>query len=206
MTATATRERPSVPDVGDPSEGDGRFLERLRAGDDSALGALYDQHADVVFGIARRVTGDEHLAREVTQEVFTHLWQHPDRVDLARGTVRTYLAVVAHRRAVDEVRRVVRRTRAESRAACPAGSVDDSHESGVVDAAASAWRGQRVATMLEQLPDDQRAAVMLAYFDGHTYREVAELSGIPEGTAKSRLRLALARLRLLLDDDIKALT
>jgi RNA polymerase sigma-70 factor (ECF subfamily) len=97
---------------------DAALLARISAGDDRALAAVYDAHADLVFGLARRVTRDEQLARDVTQEVFAHLWQAPSRVDLTRGSLRSYLAVLAHRRAVDEVRRSERRTRLE--AAVPA--------------------------------------------------------------------------------------
>jgi RNA polymerase sigma factor (sigma-70 family) len=180
---------------------DAALLARVRAGDQHALAAIYDQHAGLVYGLARRVTRDEHLAHDIAQEVFAYLWELPDRVDLSRGTIRSYLAVVAHRRAVDEVRRSERRTRHES----ALGSVvfEDGPESGVVEAAAQTWGRQRLTEVLAQLPDEQRAAVCLAYYDGQTYAQVARTLGIPEGTAKSRLRLALARLRTLLGDDVR---
>ena len=87
------------------SGGDALLLARIRAGDDQALAAVYDQHVGVVYGLARRVARDEQLARDITQEVFTYLWEMPHRVDLSRGSLRTYLTLLAHRRAVDEVRR-----------------------------------------------------------------------------------------------------
>jgi RNA polymerase sigma-70 factor (ECF subfamily) len=205
VAAMALADRATVSCVGEPRPGDRVFVDRLRAGDDSALAALYDQHADVVFGIARRVIGDAQSAREITQEVFAHLWQHPERVDLERGSLRTYLAVMAHHRAVDEVRRVVRRNQAETRSGRSDPVLDDGHDAAVLDHAHRAWRGERVARAIEQLSSDQRVAVTLAYFEGFTYVEVARRLGIPEGTAKSRLRLALARLRVLLTDDMEAL-
>jgi RNA polymerase sigma-70 factor (ECF subfamily) len=162
---------------------------------------VYDQHAALVYGLARRVTRDDHLAQDVTQEVFAYLWELSDRVNLSRGSLRSYLAVVAHRRAVDEVRRSQRRSRTENAHAGPdlvAGPDED-----VVDAAAHEWGRQRVAAVLSQLPDEQRVAVGLAYYEGQTYTEVARTLGIPEGTAKSRLRLALARLRVLLGDELR---
>jgi RNA polymerase sigma-70 factor (ECF subfamily) len=177
------------------------LLARIRAGDQRALGMIYDQHAALVYGLARRVTRDEMLAQDVTQEVFTYLWEMPDRVDLARGSLRSYLAVVAHRRAVDEVRRSERRSRTETAHAAP--DLQDGPENDVVDAAAQEWSRQRLAAVLTQLPDDQRAAVGLAYYEGQTYAQVARTLGIPEGTAKSRLRLALARLRVLLGDELR---
>lgn len=184
------------------SDRDALLIERMRAGDDQALGAVYDQHAALVYGLARRVTRDEHLARDVTQEVFTYLWEMPDRVDLTRGSLRTYLALLAHRRAVDEVRRHERRFRAESAAAPP--EADDGPEAEVVATATQAWRRKHLAALLDMLPPEQRAAVRLAYYDGLTYVQVANALGIPEGTAKTRLRLALARLRTLLTEEAKA--
>ena len=198
---TATRCGRSVPAVDAGSQPDAALLARIRAGDDRALGAVYDQHAALVFGLARRVTRDIHLAQDITQEVFTYLWELPDRVDLTRGTLRSYLAVVAHRRAVDEVRRSERRGRLET-AAAPAEAAEGP-EPDVIEAAAQTWKKDRLAAVLAQLPAEQRAAIGLAYYEGQTYAQVARTLDIPEGTAKSRLRLALARLRTLLGDEIR---
>jgi RNA polymerase sigma-70 factor (ECF subfamily) len=183
------------------SQPDAALLARIRAGDDRALGAVYDQHAPLVFGLARRVTRDLHLAQDITQEVFTYLWELPDRVDLTRGSLRSYLAVVAHRRAVDEVRRSERRGRLET-ANAPTEAAEGP-EPDVVEAAAQTWTKGRLAAVLAQLPEEQRAAISLAYYEGQTYTQVARTLGIPEGTAKSRLRLALARLRTLLGDELR---
>lgn len=180
---------------------DAVLLARIRAGDESALGAVYDQHAGLVYGLARRVTRDDHLAQDITQEVFSYLWELPERVDLDRGSLRSYLAVVAHRRAVDEVRRSERRNRTEAALVLPA--AEDGPEAEVVDTAAQTWSKQRLAAVLQQLPDEQRTAICLAYYDGLTYTQVARALGIPEGTAKSRLRLALGRLRMLLGDELR---
>jgi RNA polymerase sigma-70 factor (ECF subfamily) len=183
-------------------QSDSALLARIRAGDEVALRAVYDQHAGLVYGLARRVTRDDHLAQDITQEVFAYLWELPERVDPSRGSLRSYLAVVAHRRAVDEVRRSERRARTET-AGAAAEIAEDGPEAGVVDAAAHAWAKDRLAAVLAQLPDDQRAAIGLAYYEGQTYVQVAQTLGIPEGTAKSRLRLGLARLRVLLGDELR---
>jgi RNA polymerase sigma-70 factor, ECF subfamily len=183
------------------SDGDALLVERIRAGDDRALAAVYDRHAGMVYGLARRVARDEQLARDVTQEVFTYLWEMPGRVDLSRGTLRTYLALLAHRRAVDEVRRHEARFRAETASALP--EPEEGPETHVVDAATQTWRTKHLAALLGMLPAEQRIAVQLAYYDGLTYVQVAEKLGIPEGTAKWRLRAALARLRTLLTDEAR---
>jgi RNA polymerase sigma-70 factor, ECF subfamily len=180
---------------------DAVLVERIRAGDDQALADIYDQHAGLVYGLARRVARDEQLAREVTQEVFTYLWETPDRVDLTRGSLRTYLALLAHRRAVDEVRRHEARFRAETAAAVP--EPEEGPETRVVDAATQIWLKKQLTRLLDMLPAEQRIAVQLAYYDGLTYVQVAKALGIPEGTAKTRLRSALARLRTLLTDEAR---
>jgi RNA polymerase sigma-70 factor, ECF subfamily len=193
------------PERADRRCGDDVLVARLQAGDDRALGRAYDEHAEAVLATARRVTLDEQLARDVVQDVFVHLWQSADRVDLNRGSLRAYLRVVAHRRAVDTVRRTVRRDRAETTlSSSPVTVVDvDGVDDGVADAAAAVWCHERLAEALEQLPEDQRAALRLAYYEGRTLKQVAEVLGIPEGTAKSRVRLGLARVRALVGDDLR---
>jgi RNA polymerase sigma factor (sigma-70 family) len=185
--------------VGGIPSSDTVVVARLLAGDDRALTEAYDRYGGMVYGLVRRVTRDDQIAREVTQEVFTFLWELPDRVDLTRGSLRAYLAVIAHRRAVDEVRRVVRRSKAESRASLQVERSPDGHENDVVEAGAQLWERRQLRGVLDELPEEQRVVLSLAYYDGLTYREVAARLGIPEGTAKSRIRLGLARLRGLLE-------
>ena len=183
---------------------DALLMERIRAGDVQALAAVYDQHAGLVYGLARRVTREEQLAHDVTQEVFTYLWEMPNRVDLSRGSLRSFLALLAHRRAVDQVRRHEVRARAESASAMP--EWQDGPEAGVVDAAMQSWRKRHLAELLGTLPVEQREAIRLAYFDGLTYVQVAKTLGIPEGTAKTRLRTALGKLRTLLSEEAREAT
>lgn len=184
-----------------PAASSRSLLDRLVAGDDDALGIVYDTYAPLVFGLAKAVSCDEQIARDVTQEVFVHLWEFADRVDLARGSLRSYLGTMAHRRAVDAVRGSERRTRAENRLRAQGGTASPSAESGVVHDATRTWRSDRLRSLVEELPTEQRDALRLAYFEGRTYRQVAAELGIPEGTAKSRMRMALARLREQLDSD-----
>lgn len=171
------------------------LLARLKAGDDHALKDVWTQLGGYVYGLARRVTCSEEAAREIAQEVFVLLWQRPERVDLDRGGLRAYLGVVTHRRSVDHVRSEERRRKREE-------NITNPFPSGVPDVAEAAMAviaAQAVRTALDALPPDQRAAIELAYFGGMTFREVAVAMRIPEGTAKSRLRLGLAKLAQALE-------
>ncbi len=171
------------------SRADQVLVDRLVAGDETALGELYDQHAGFVYGLALRVIGDKVAAEDVTQEVFVTFWQQPDRFDHQRGSMRAYLGTLTHRRSVDHIRREEARRRRETKTShdpVPLPAVDE----GVMEAVTN----ERLRAAVAALPDAQRQALELAYFHGHTYRQVAEILGIPEGTAKSRLRLALQRI------------
>jgi RNA polymerase sigma-70 factor (ECF subfamily) len=174
---------------------DRELVARLAAGEPAALRDVYDRYVGLVFGLARRVLGDDTMAEDVTQEVFVSLWQRPERYDPTRGSLRSWLGLLAHRRAVDRVRAEVRRARGETKLD-PEPSVTASDE--VDEELSRAWLAGRIQAALAQLPDEQREAVVLAYYGGRTYRQVAAELAIPEGTAKSRLRLALAKLDDLL--------
>ncbi len=163
--------------------------DRLRAGDEQALTDLYDQFGSFVYGLAARVTGDRTAAEDVTQDVFVTLWERPELFDPERGRLRTFLGTLSHRRSVDYVRREEARRRRTNRELSLTRSVPD-----VDEMAMALVNAERVRAAVETLPRDQRDAIQLAYFGGKTYREVADVLGIPEGTAKSRLRLGLRRI------------
>jgi RNA polymerase sigma-70 factor (ECF subfamily) len=156
-----------------------------------ALAEAYRRHAGAVFGLAKRLLGNQQLAEEVVQEVFLRLWNDPGRYDPSRGTLRSYLLAQCHGRSVDLLRSEgSRRLREERDARRTAESgYDLEHE--VWDMAA----GDQVGRAVFALPESERAAIELAYFSGLTYREVAERLGEPEGTVKSRIRTGLRRLR-----------
>ena len=163
--------------------------ERLVGNDDEALAEIYDQYSSFVYGLALRVVGDARAAEDVSQDVFVGLWERPAVFDPDRGSLRTWLGTLTHRRAVDYVRREEARRRRAERDAARAVSAPDVEELATAMVAA-----ERVRAALDLLPSDQRRAIQLAYFGGKTYRQVAEVLGIPEGTAKSRLRLGLRRI------------
>lgn len=169
-------------------------LGRAGAGDHAAFAEVYRQLAPLVYGIVLKIVRDAAMSEEVTQEVFVELWRLAPRYDRDRGTPRTWAATVAHRRAVDRVRSEQshrNREEAESRRA-------DREQRDVVDDVVAGLDRTRVMTALDQLSDAQREAVTMAYFGGHTYREVAELLGVPEGTIKTRIRDGLVKLRDLM--------
>jgi RNA polymerase sigma-70 factor (ECF subfamily) len=165
-------------------------IARIASGDETALASLYDQYAPFIYALALRVLRDRTAAEDVVSEVFVHVWTHADRFDDQRGTVRAWLGVIAHRRAVDRVRReTAARAREERDHLMRVESPPD-----IAEAATSLVIGERVRAALQSLPAEQRVTLELAYFHGRTFREVAAELGIPEGTAKSRIRLGLAKL------------
>lgn len=175
---------------------DALLAARLAAGDDHALVEVFDRLAPVVYGAALRVLGECDAAQDVVQDVFVELWSHPGRFDPTAGKLRTYLTVLARHRAVDVVRSELRRSARQERHYRMTPGQRHPSPSDEVTAAEAACV---VRDAVELLPSEQRRVVELAYFEGLTYREVAIAVGIPEGTAKSRLRLALAKLETALD-------
>ena len=163
------------------------LVARLAEGDESALRQLYAQYASLVYSVAARVTRDRCATEDVVQQVFIRVWERPTGFDPRRGSLRTWLATLAHSRAVDHVRSEQAGRRREQRQ--PADPPCD-----VEELAGSSAVAHRVRAAVNALPEDQRVAIALAYYDARTYREVAAELDIPEGTAKSRLRLGLLRM------------
>ena len=173
------------------------LVDRLRSGDESALAELYDEFGGFVYGLALRVAGNKQVAEDVTQDVFVTIWEDPGRIEPDRGTLRGLLGTMAHRRSVDAIRRDEARRRRETKTSMEPTIAPDLAETAMLSHAS-----QQVRHAVSRLPDVQREALELAYFHGHTYRQVADLLGIPEGTAKSRLRLGLQRIAVLLHPEL----
>ena len=169
----------------------GALLRRAGRGDQSAFGELYDALSPLVYGVVLKVVRDPSHAEEVTQEVFVELWRLAARFDGTKGSARSWAATLAHRRSIDRVRsEQASRDRLDRDVNQVARDFDS-----VSIAVESSMDQARVRRAVTQLSELQREAVELAYFGGHTYREVAVLLDVAEGTVKSRIRDGLIRLR-----------
>jgi RNA polymerase sigma-70 factor (ECF subfamily) len=174
---------------------DALLVGRLDAGDTDALRLLYERYGRIVFGMTYRLLGDRQAAEECTQDVFVSVWRTARTYEPARARVSTWLLAIARNRAIDATRR---------RAARPVDPHEDlwTTESSpdAADLVAAADEAGRLAEAMAELPDAQREAVSLAYFDGLSHTEIAARLGIPVGTVKGRIRLALDRLRAVAPD------
>jgi RNA polymerase sigma-70 factor (ECF subfamily) len=182
---------PSIDEVSDA-----QLVTSIARYSEVALAEAYRRHGGAVFGLAKRVLANPTDAEDVTQEVFLRLWNQPDRFDPARGSLRSFLLAQAHGRAVDAVRSSSSRRAREARDALRTAESPYDMQREVWDLAVA----DQVASAMGELPEEERRAIELAYFNGHTYREVAELLDQPEGTVKSRIRNGMRRMRAVLAD------
>ncbi len=174
------------------------LLLRIRAKDERAIEALYERYSGPLYSLAYQVTGADRFAQEVVQEVFVAVWKDAGRFDPARGALSSWLFSLARHKAIDLVRKEanVRRHTAD---------VDLEFREADDDVDQEAWlrlRRDAVREAITHLPDDQRTALELAFFRGLTHVEVSETLGIPLGTAKTRIRTALLKLRDILGQSI----
>ncbi len=186
MTEGLPGERPRSASGGDMAA----LLSRVARGDEAAFAAVYDRVAGAVFGLVRHVLRDPAQSEEVTQEVLLEVWRTASHFDSRQGSATAWLMTMAHRRAVDRVRSSQAATKREQRAAHTTTDYDV-----VAEEVEARLDAQRVRRCLESLTVLQRESVMLAYYGGHTYREVASLLGVAVGTVKTRMRDGLIRLR-----------
>jgi RNA polymerase sigma-70 factor, ECF subfamily len=191
--AAPSKTSPTREYIAQPMQDDTALLRRIQDGDKEAFQTLADRLAPNALALATRVTANRHLAEEAVQEAFLDVWRRCDRFDSKRGGLRQWVLGVVHHKAVDAVRRERSAAQLSSKGLDPMPPPDPEESGWLAD------RRTRVARAVGDLSPAQREAVMLAYFGGLTYRQVAERLGIPEGTAKSRLRDGLMTLRGLLE-------
>lgn len=184
---------------GDRPDGDQlvALLRRSARGDEQAFAALYDATAARVYGLVLRVVRDPAQAAEVTQECYLQVWQSSARFDADRGSVIGWMLTLAHRRAVDRVRSAQAATQRDERFALR----EPTTEADIGEVVVDRMEAERVRRALAELTPIQREAIELAYFGGYTHSEVARLLQIPLGTAKTRLRDGLIRLRDYIEPD-----
>jgi RNA polymerase sigma-70 factor (ECF subfamily) len=181
--------RPGGPEAA-PADDLAPLLTRVARGDQAAFAALYDSAAGLVFGAVRRIVRDPGQSEEVTQDVLLEVWRTAARFDTRRGSGLAWMMTMAHRRAVDRIRSEQAAAARERRAGQDGPGYD-----AVTEEVEARIDAQRVRRCLDSLTDLQRESVTMAYYGGHTYREVASLLAVPVGTVKTRMRDGLIRLR-----------
>ena len=174
------------PESRDSDEG---LIRRIENGDESALGVLYDRYGGLVYSVAKHILGESGAAEEVLQDIFHQLWRTASNFDSARGSLSSWLLVMARNRSIDRVRRRTPFKEEEVAESLHGPGLD------LESAAAQNEMAVRVRAALRALPEAQRLAMELAYFEGLTQSEIAKRTGDPLGTVKTRLRTALASLK-----------
>lgn len=167
------------------------LLTRTARGDEQAFADLYDRMAGLVLGLARRVVRDPARAEEVAQEVFIQVWQSASRFDPTKGSAKTWVMTLTHRRAVDAVRRDQSASDREARYDWTGGADYDAVEEEVT----TRLEHEQVRRCMGSLTELQREAVTLAYYQGYTYADVATVLKANPATVKTRMRDGLIRLR-----------
>jgi RNA polymerase sigma-70 factor, ECF subfamily len=185
----------TIPRVGEPSLSDSELLRRVGNGDGNAFELLYRRYARPVFGLALRKLGDRTRAEDAVQETFTSVWRSARSYRPERGPGAPWLYAVARNAIVDGIR-----SRKEPVAEVPE---EPSPDAGPPERAEQSWLAWRVHRALEELPDNERRVLELAYWSGLSQSEIAEFLGIPLGTVKTRTRSALARLADVLEGELR---
>lgn len=177
--SSANRNNQAVDDM--------RLVARVRAGDQQALSELYDRYSKVVYGVALRILHDTGAAEDLLQDIFLQLWRKPDAFDSSRGSLAAWLAVIARHRSIDRLRQRRPETDIEDCVIVTATDLRDETERSLVI--------EKVRVVMNEMAPDQRTAMEMAFFEGLTHTEIAEKTGEPLGTIKTRIRSGLQMLR-----------
>jgi len=170
-----------------PGPSDSQLVIRLKQGDEDALASLFQRYGRIVYAVALRVLGESTAAEDISQEIFMQLWRKPQLFDSQRGSLSAWLAVVTRHRSIDQLRK--RRPQCDIEDVqlfCDARLDEHVFRSAVME---------KVRTILSHLPQEQRTALEMAFFDGLTHVEIAEKTSQPLGTIKTRIRTAILAVR-----------
>jgi RNA polymerase sigma-70 factor, ECF subfamily len=170
---------------------DASLVSAIRSGDEKAMGQLYARYSSIVYAVALRVLSDTGAAEDILQDVFMRLWRNPDVFDASRGSLGAWLAVITRNRAIDQLRK--RR---------PEDDISDvvvGYEPNMLQSADRSRALEKIRGALSAMPTSQRSVLELAYFEGLTHTEIAEKTGEPLGTIKTRIRGGLQALRKIFD-------
>jgi RNA polymerase sigma-70 factor (ECF subfamily) len=182
---------------------DDALLVAIQACDHDALTALYDRYGRLAFGLAYRLLGERGIAEDVVQEAFLNVWRRAAGFEVGRGSARSWLMSIVHNLAIDRRRGRQRYTWTDVALDDVEGMLNDD-DGDTFMIVSQTIEAERVQFALQALPDEQRHAISLAYFSGLTQQEIAERTGSPLGTVKSRMRLGLQRMRGILGDEVHA--
>jgi RNA polymerase sigma-70 factor, ECF subfamily len=182
---------------------DDALLAAIQARDHDALAELYDRYGRLAFGLAYRLLGERGLAEDVVQEAFLNVWRRAAGFEVGRGSARSWLMSIVHNLAIDRRRGRQRYTWTDVALDDVAGMLEAEDDDAFAIVSQSI-EAERVQSALQLLPDEQRQAIAMAYFSGLTQQEIAEQTGSPLGTVKSRMRLGLRRMRVMLGEEVLA--
>lgn len=194
MESSGNERRVVVPDKGQ----DMKLVERIAGGDADALGELYDRYGRVAFGVLYRMLPGPEAAEEVAQDAFHAVWQQARSYRAERGSVRTWLLAICRNAAIDWRRTRGKRTEREVPIDAAAELLSDAR---IDERVVSAMRAERVRAVVRALPDEQREVLALAFWGGYSQSEIAARTNAPLGTVKSRVRLAMKKLRERLEEE-----
>jgi RNA polymerase sigma-70 factor (ECF subfamily) len=180
---------------------DQAIIRLIARSQESALSELYDRYSRLIYSMALNVVGNPEIAEEITQDIFIRIWDHADTYQAEKAKVVTWIASMTRYRSIDVVRRQEVRPEGHS---VPWDTEPPTHETAPINVEEEveiSQRRRRVRQAISLLPEEQRQALTYAYFQGYTHREIAEAMGEPLGTIKTRIRLAMQKLRQILEQD-----
>ncbi|MEX2599883.1 MAG: sigma-70 family RNA polymerase sigma factor [Dehalococcoidia bacterium] len=172
-------------------ESDEELIRRTAEGDTGAFEVLYDRYARAAFSLALRIVGDARMAEDVAQDAFLNIWRKAKSFDSTRGAARSWILGTVHHRSVD----VYRRTRNRPTASEPINEQVVSGGDDLWTSVTGVQDAEAVRAAMERLPAEQRDVLELAYFGGYSHTEIAAIRGLPLGTVKSRIRMAMDKMR-----------